>query len=123
MNLRADAVGKTRTCPHCRATILESAPVCPACRHHLRFEPRKPDQQAAPTDVALRVEGRFSHASPVESREYSVVVVVRDGSGAEIARNVVAVGALSPGEERAVDLTVEVSRQLPLAQGGSGHQR
>lgn len=116
MNLRAAAaVGRTRTCPHCRATIPENAPVCPACRHHLRFEPRKPDPQTAPADVALRVEGRFSHPSPAESREYSVVVVVRDGSGAEIARNVVAVGALGPGEERSVDLTVEVSRQLPLA--------
>ena len=29
--------GATRKCPHCRETILESAMVCPACRHHLRY--------------------------------------------------------------------------------------
>ena len=34
----AQGSGATRTCPHCRATILESAIVCPGCRHHLRFD-------------------------------------------------------------------------------------
>ena len=34
---RTGAVGRTRVCPHCKATILESAAVCPQCQHHLRF--------------------------------------------------------------------------------------
>jgi len=33
----AGSVGKTRSCPHCKATILESALICPQCRHHLQF--------------------------------------------------------------------------------------
>ena len=37
---RVAAPGRTRTCPHCKATILESASVCPACHHHLRFDPK-----------------------------------------------------------------------------------
>lgn len=115
MNMRGAAAGKTRTCPHCRVTILESAAVCPACRHHLRFEAGKPNQQPEPGEVALRIEGSFSHPAHGESREYSVVVVIRDGSGQEIARKVVGVGALTPGEERSVDLTVEMSRPLPLS--------
>ena len=115
MNMRGGVAGKTRTCPHCRATILESAPICPACRHHLRFEARKADEQAEPGEVALRVEGRFTHAAPGEAREYSVVVVIRNDRGEEMARKVVGVGALGAGEERTVDLTVEMSRPLPLA--------
>ena len=33
----SSTVGRTRVCPHCKATILESAAVCPQCKHHLRF--------------------------------------------------------------------------------------
>lgn len=115
MNLRGATVGKTRPCPHCGVTILESAAVCPACRHHLRFEPRQPGQEAQPAEVALRIEGRFSQPSPAEMREYSVVIVIRDGRGEEIARKVVGVGALGPGEERSLDLTVEMSPPRPFS--------
>ena len=34
--MRPGETGATRTCPHCKTTILESAAVCPACRGHLR---------------------------------------------------------------------------------------
>jgi hypothetical protein len=34
--------------------------------------------------------------------------VIRDARGAELARKVIGVGALSPGDERVVDLTVEL---------------
>ena len=37
---RVVLTGKTRTCPHCKSTILESSSVCPACQHHLRFDPK-----------------------------------------------------------------------------------
>ena len=36
--MRPGETGATRTCPHCKATLLESAAVCPACRGHLRFD-------------------------------------------------------------------------------------
>ena len=108
MDRRTLAVGRTRSCPHCRATILESAAVCPACRHHLRFERRSSRQVEQPGQVALKVSGRFSREAGASPGEYSVVVVVRDAKGNEIARKVIGVGALEPGDERAVDLTVEI---------------
>ena len=40
---------------------------------------------------------------------------IRNDRGEEMARKVVGVGALGAGEERTVDLTVEMSRPLPLA--------
>jgi uncharacterized protein YbaR (Trm112 family) len=111
MSAKPQAAGRTRSCPHCRATILESAAVCPACRHHLRFDSRKQDDRDAPGEVALGIEGSFRHPPAGEPWEYSVVVVVRSGSGEELARKVVGVGALAPDEERSVSLTVEVFKQ------------
>ena len=113
---RRAAVGKTRSCPHCRATILESAAVCPACRHHLRFENRRGvEPQQAASHVALKVSGQFAREAASGPGEYHVVVVVRDAGGAELARKVVGVGGLAPGEERKVDLTVEIFDPLPGA--------
>ena len=104
---RTVPIGKTRSCPHCRATILESAAVCPACRHHLRFEKRKDAQAEQAGQVALKVSGLFSRRATEGPGEYSVVVVIRDARGAELARKVIGVGGLAAGEERLVDLTVE----------------
>ena len=53
---RPIAVGKTRACPHCKATILESLSICPGCLHHLRFDQEAAKRQVAATS-ALRVEG------------------------------------------------------------------
>ena len=46
-------------CPHCRETVLESAAVCPACRHYLRYAgvPKRPEPALAP----LRIEGSIRH--------------------------------------------------------------
>jgi uncharacterized protein YbaR (Trm112 family) len=106
---RTATAGRTRVCPHCRATILESAAVCPACRHHLRFDSRRADERAEHREVALGVEGSFGHTSG-PPWEYTVVVVVRNERGDEIARQAVAVGALAAGERRTVGLTVEVQK-------------
>ena len=105
---RRAAVGKTRSCPHCRATILESSAVCPACRHHLRFESRRGEEPRPASEVALKVSGQFSRAVAAGPGEYHVVVVIRDARGAELARKVIGVGGLAPGEERKVDLSVEI---------------
>jgi hypothetical protein len=109
MNTRVVAPGKTRICPHCKTTILESASVCPGCHHHLRFDPNSiVDRRAQPTFSALRVEGAFRNPEGVESWEYSVVVSIRNDRGEEVARKVVGVGALAPSDSRTVTLSVDV---------------
>jgi RNA polymerase subunit RPABC4/transcription elongation factor Spt4 len=108
MNRTTATAGKTRSCPHCRATILESAAVCPACKHHLRFESRSRGEPEQAGKVALKVSGQFARRTTEGTGEYSVVVVIRDARGTEIARKVIGVGGLAPGEERSVDLTVEI---------------
>ena len=104
---RQGVPGATRTCPHCRTTILESASVCPACRHHLRFEPGAATR-AQPTSSPLRVEGTIRHPDKGEPWEYSVVLSIRNERGEEVARQVVGVGALRPSEERTFTLAVEI---------------
>jgi uncharacterized protein YbaR (Trm112 family) len=108
INRNAATVGKTRSCPHCRATILESSAVCPACRHHLRFESRKDAQAETAGKIALKVSGQVSRQATEGPGEYAVVVVIRDARGAELARKLVGVGALAAGDERVVELTVEL---------------
>jgi hypothetical protein len=101
--------GRTRTCPHCKATILESSSVCPACQHHLRFDPKAiVERRLQPAFSALRVEGAFKHPAGGEPWEYSVVVSIRNDRGEELARKVVGVGALSPNEGRTVTMSVDV---------------
>ena len=104
---RAPLAGKTRTCPHCKATILDSAAVCPACQHHLRFDPGA-EERARPDAVPLFVEGTIHPAESGPLSEYSVVVSIRNEQGEEIARKIVGVGALRPAEARTFTLTVEV---------------
>lgn len=109
MNVRVAAPGKTRICPHCKATILESARVCPGCNHHLRFDPNAlVEARAQATFSALRVEGAFKNPEGGDAWEYSVVVSVRNDRGEEVARKVVGVGALDPRESRTVTLSVDV---------------
>jgi hypothetical protein len=105
---RTGAPGATRVCPHCKEVVLESAAVCPACRHHLRY-----DEQAAAVAAEkvtpLRVEGSIRHPSDAPPWEYSVVVTVHNDRGEEIARKLVGVGAMNPDETRSFALSVEVT--------------
>jgi hypothetical protein len=106
---RVALTGKTRTCPHCKATILESSAVCPACQHHLRFDPKATvERRLQPAFSALRVEGGFKHPVGGEPWEYAVVISIRNDRGEELARKVVGVGALAPNEGRTVTVTVDV---------------
>jgi hypothetical protein len=105
--VRQGAAGATRTCPHCRAIILESASVCPACQHHLRFDPGAAER-AVPSFLPLRVEGTIRHPAVGEPWEYSVMLSIKNDRGEEIARQVVGVGALHPSEQRTFTLAVEV---------------
>jgi hypothetical protein len=114
MNARVGAPGRTRVCPHCKSTILESASVCPGCHHHLRFDRNaNVESRAQPTFSALRVEGAFRNPEGADSWEYAVVVSIRNDRGEEVARKVVGVGALDPSETRTVTLSVDVFAPKP----------
>ena len=116
------SAGTTRVCPHCKTTILESSSVCPACRHHLRFDPDEA-QRALQTTSALRVEGTISHPSDGETWEYSMVLSIRNDRGEEIDRKLVGVGAMRPGEQRTFALAVEVSDGAGRLSSGTGTRR
>ncbi len=94
----------TRTCPHCKATILASAHICPGCRGHLRFD-KSGDAPAA--IASWKIEGSFSAERPNEPMEYSILISVRDERNEEIARHVVNVGSLQGAERRTFVLSVE----------------
>lgn len=108
--------GATRTCPHCREIILESAAVCPACRHHVRFEkPATAPYERATTPAAieavtpLRVEGSIRNPPGGRVYEYSMVLTIRNERGEEIARRLIGVGAMQPEELRTFTLSVEMT--------------
>jgi len=100
--------GKTRSCPHCKATILDSSAICPGCGHHLRFDPATAGQRPGVAISPLRVEGTIRHPATGDAWEYSVVLVIRNGRGEEVTRQVVGVGALLASEQRTFSLSVEV---------------
>lgn len=112
------AAGKTRTCPHCKATILESMAVCPGCQHHLRFDPNVMERMV-PAGTPLKVEGSIRHPPEGGAWEYSIMLTVRDEKGNELSRQVVGVGALQPTEQRSFSLTVELFAPRPVARTAS----
>jgi hypothetical protein len=101
------AAGKTRTCPHCKATILDSAASCPACQRYLKFESGT-GLRPVPDISPLKVAATIQHPAAGEPWEYSVVLSVRNERGEEITRQVVGVGSLQPLEQRTFNLAVEV---------------
>jgi hypothetical protein len=110
--------GKTRTCPHCKATILESLSICPGCLHHLRFDQEAAKRQVAATS-ALRVEGVIRHPPLEEPWEYFVVISIRNDRGEEVTRQVVNVGALHSTDKRTFTLSVDMMPlQAPLSGNG-----
>jgi len=120
--VRPGSPGATRECPHCRETILESAGVCPACQHYLRFG-ADASQAPAPALTPLRIEGSIRHPADGEPWEYTVVVSIRNDRGEEIGRKLIGVGAMNPYEQRTFTLSVEaVSAKAKVAgKGGTGH--
>jgi hypothetical protein len=102
------AGGRTRTCPHCKATILESSAICPQCRHHLKFGAAVTAAQSQPGFSALKVEGTLQHAERGSDWEYSVVLAIHNERGEELSRQVVGVGALRPAESRRFTLSVDI---------------
>ena len=126
---RPAAAGRTRTCPHCKATILESLTTCPGCLRHLRFDQEAAQRQVAATS-ALRVEGVICHPPAEDPWEYFVVLCIRNDRGEEMTRQVVSVGALQSSEKRTFTVSVDMmpqpapppavgSRPLPTTSVGS----
>jgi len=123
-SVRAGAPGATRECPHCRETILESAAVCPACRHYLRFDAGAgADASQAPAPTPLRIEGSIRHPADGEPWEYTVVVSIRNDRDEEIAHKLIGVGAMSPNEQRTFTLSVEAipAKAKEPGKGGTRH--
>jgi hypothetical protein len=121
---RAGAPGATRECPHCRETILESAAVCPACRHYLRFDAGAvADASEAPAPTPLRIEGSIRHPADGEPWEYTVVVSIRNDRDEEIAHKLIGVGAMNPNEQRTFTLSVEAvpAKAKDPGKGGTRH--
>jgi hypothetical protein len=107
--------GATRTCPHCRATILESAIICPGCKHHLRFDKDARIGAAAATKTAWQVEGTLDAERMDAASEYSILVVVRNERNEEVARQIVNVGSLQGAERRTFSLSIEMSEPKPTS--------
>jgi hypothetical protein len=116
---RPGSAGATRECPHCRETILESAAVCPACRHHLRFGASVEAPQP-PALTPLCIEGSIRHPAEGEPWEYTVVVSIRNDRGEEVAHKLVGVGAMNPNEQRTFTLSVEAVPAKVKVPGKSG---
>jgi hypothetical protein len=104
---RPSPTGKTRTCPHCKAVILESLSICPGCMHHLRFDSEAAKRQVAATS-ALKVEAMIRHPPIEDAWEYYVTISIRNDRGEEVDRQVVNVGALQGAEKRTFTFSVEV---------------
>ena len=100
--------GEAWNCPHCGEHILRSAATCPACQRHLRLDAVTAPRPARPSVCPLSVDGTIRHPGTEAAWEYSVLVAVHDERGEMVARRVVGVGALRPGESRKFTLRVEV---------------
>jgi len=120
--VRPGSPGATRNCPHCRETVLESAIVCPACRHYLRADAVVEEPQA-PALTPLRIEGSIRHPADGEPWEYTVVVSIFDDRGKEIAHKLIGVGAMNPNEQRTFTLSVEavLAKAKGSGRGGTRH--
>jgi hypothetical protein len=104
---RQGTLGATRICPHCRATVLQSASICPGCQHHLRFSSGNAEPESKGIS-AMRIEGTIHHPVRDEQCEYCVVISITNERGEKVARHVVGVGALQPGERHKYTFSVDL---------------
>ena len=101
------AAGEARRCPHCGEQVLASAWICPRCQRRLRAGVAAPGP-AAPVLCPLSVDGLIRHPGDGGEWEYTVLVEIQDVHGGILARRVVGVGAMQPGEIRRVAVRIEV---------------
>jgi hypothetical protein len=121
-SVRPGSPGATRECPHCRETILESAAMCPVCRHYLRFDAGA-DTPQVPALTPLRIEGSIRHPADGEPWEYTVIVSICNDRGEEIAHKLIGVGAMHPNEQCTFTLSVEAvsTKAKSPGKGGTRH--
>jgi hypothetical protein len=126
--------GETWSCPHCGERILRSSASCPACQRRLRFDALTPPRSGQATACPLSIDGVIRHPGSEAPWEYSVLVQVHDAEGQLLARRVVGVGAIQPGEARRFTLRVEmyvaeksgqaaVTSRPPAAEKGKSEKR
>ena len=101
--------GESRSCPHCKATILKSAATCPMCRHNLRFVSGSAGSLAKPASCPLWVEGTLKNAGEEGALEYFILMEIRDESGKVISRQSVGVGAIPQATKRIFSLRIETT--------------
>ena len=101
--------GESRSCPHCRATILKSAATCPMCRHNLRFVSIGAEPRTKQTSCPLWVEGTLQNANETETLEYYLLMEVRDEAGKVISRQSLGVGAIPQAAKRIFSLRIETT--------------
>jgi len=101
--------GESRSCPHCRATILKSAATCPICRHNLRFVSIGNEPRTKETSCPLSVEGTLKNGVNGEVLEYFLLMEVRDEAGKVISRQSVGVGAIPQAAKRIFSLRIETT--------------
>jgi len=106
---RPSTAGESRSCPHCKATILKSAASCPICRHMLRATTLSFEPHSTLTACPLLVEGTLQNASGGDPLEYQVLMEVRDDTGKLLSRQIIGVGALRASEKRVFSVRVEMS--------------
>lgn len=112
---RKSNAGDSRVCPHCKATILKSAPSCPICQHVLKFVPVGAATPSHSSKCLLSVEGTVTHPGSDEAFEYAVLMEVHDETGKIISRSTVGIGALHRAEKRTFSLRVELSPAEPAS--------
>jgi hypothetical protein len=116
-NGRVSAAGDSRSCPHCKATILKSSVSCPLCRHVLRFGSAAAEEVCNPSECLLSVDGTINHPGAGEALEYFILMEVRDETGKLVSRQSLGVGAIDKAQKRIFSLRVEMS-SAALANGG-----
>ena len=62
------------------------------------------------------MEGSFRHPESEEAWEYAVLVTITNERGEEVTRQIVAVGALQPGEQRRFTAAVEMFKPDKVAE-------
>jgi hypothetical protein len=61
---------------------------------------------------AMRIEGTIRHPVRDEQCEYCVVISITNERGEKVARQVVGVGALQPGEQHKYTFSVDLKAHL-----------
>ena len=111
---RPGTAGATRVCPHCKATILESASVCPPCRRHLRYDDGGDAARRRTRSRPCASKARCAAAEAIPRSNTRWCCRSATNAARKSTRQVIGVGALRAG--RAAHLH-------PAGRDDRGHRR